>query len=1229
MAVRAITIDASQLRRRNPSTGAVQSAATDNHLVGGSVSGQTWSGYLRADLDWDQVKQIISAELFLTGASSHGVVAAHRANGIALKQIVGTVNFTSETGAVGENNFHATSNRPTDSTATPLKGTAPADGVEEGINITRFFDNWAPKSVKKSSGGPGGAQPNRGIHLFASAGSLPIAVDSTHAPGGHPRVVLTYVEVAGPGETVLTGPAAIISQIEGEFFEGSYIPGAVGVVASRLQIELYDRPLDEGPILLWQYDSPASASMAVTGDFTVPLPELLTSGLTYYWRARVTGSNGIATGWAGGVTGESFELLSSAPTLTDPQPDSLSFSTLTGVLFSALYAGDQPADTFQIQARVAGEPTWNPVDLLWDSGEQTAVPFLGRIGRNWAGPGLDPDDYEWRIRARNSLGALSAWVEAAFTLTQGWKPDPGDEDFLTGYARRHTKARILIKALDIGDEDDPHNRAPLEPPIAIIEDASNVGGSEFYNDSGEFFFTLPAIHPQAHVIEPYQVAYCLELYRDEGWKEITSGLIVDVDSTGDEVIWYGTDWEGILGRTYDERFSVKGPDVPISKGGGKYVNQTVSDIIVNQLQAEHDRDFSPLAFIAVPAIADWVTKITINASFKQRLQFIAGLMDSHRAGTGRRTRLSVRKLIDGTYTWDVQDSPGRDRENIVLEYGGIVQGFQVIPFEGFSTKVLGVGRKIDGSLPIFSIGHPPDNSGTGKPFPEWRYGSFPTIAVWQDIVDPHDLTRRTQRLARQTGKIGKRVALALRVGALDVKDGWDICDSVSVIIQRGVIDTTRYGSGFWTIVGWAWRLYPDGHTDLILSLVPRDDNFPPDTTILSDGTTIHDAGPESPGPTLDVFVRHCTTDVIAEAACQFFSADFSTPSATDWGADWTEDSGSATIAGGQGLLAGPSSSAHHTVSPVADMPWDVRVSFESPSLTFGVDDVTAPGGHDIDIVNSTVALTVHAGGVNKVVSVGANADRTRAPDGDPVLVFDGPGAGLDSSTAWGINSFTGELVLQRRADGHLWGRIQADGVDSGFVDLGVFTGTIDKITVGGGATQDDSTWNGGTLTFDHVTVQKNMAITSVRLASTTTDSAVACWRFDDDLPDYHGLGSPDNTIGIDGDLYYEEDTGDEWIKQTGVWVALFDAQGHRVNVFPQHCTEPVQGQWVVGEFVSYGDGATVDWTSDYPYRPDSLYVYVDGLPQEKVETDPAAQQFQTTFAPEATEAIQITYVVDA
>jgi hypothetical protein len=71
------------------------------------------------------------------------------------------------------------------------------------------------------------------------------------------------------------------------------------------------------------------------------------------------------------------------------------------------------------------------------------------------------------------------------------------------------------------------------------------------------------------------------------------------------------------------------------------------------------------------------------------------------------------------------------------------------------------------------------------------------------------------------------MALGIRSGILGPLDGYDIADNVPVIIQHGIVDTTRMGSGYFTIYGVAWETSDNGETNTTLTLQPRDDDDAP------------------------------------------------------------------------------------------------------------------------------------------------------------------------------------------------------------------------------------------------------------------------------------------------------------------------------------------------------------------------------------------------------------------
>ena len=165
--------------------------------------------------------------------------------------------------------------------------------------------------------------------------------------------------------------------------------------------------------------------------------------------------------------------------------------------------------------------------------------------------------------------------------------------------------------------------------------------------------------PRLRSSSPISVHYELQLHTGQGWKGIAYGLITDFDATEDEVVFYGQDYLGLLARTVEERFSTADAELSTDKGGGKYVEKTIKDIIFDQLSKEKAKANSPVGFINVNTgdIASHARKATIYASFKQRLPFISG---PHRQQPGRdRTAHSLvpERNAAGVWSWRVICQP--------------------------------------------------------------------------------------------------------------------------------------------------------------------------------------------------------------------------------------------------------------------------------------------------------------------------------------------------------------------------------------------------------------------------------------------------------------------------------------------------------------------------------------------------------------------------------------------
>ena len=781
--------------------------------------------------DWSQVGKLLKAELLLYSVTDHSTMKPDsRHSGESDLMITRKPNSWTETGG-GEGGWTGAvdSNDLTEDANFKrwYKVQSYVNGGLSTFDVTSIVRGIAPKTVKDPAGKACLGLTNYGF-LMRVAGSLPEAYyhDNVFASKDHQNVALrpvlriTYEPKGGPGQVFGDAPVGDFPGGPEMFFTGHYEPGRSEDHLSKFQVQVL-KP--GGTTSVWDSGQLiGGANDTATNTFSVLVPPSLASLTNYDWWVKVWNQLGEVTAWSDKLP---IRKLSNPPSLSAPSPVGLTYETLDGVTFQALYADpDGPARPTRVQVQVRGttppgDPIWDSGGGYWDSGltlypVDPASPSLIRV--RYQGGGLDPGGYSWRMRAQDEYDATSPWVYGTFSLTKGYEPEPGDNEFLTGYGRL---GRFRVRIFAMGP-----NRAPGKL-VADIYDAANVGGSEYYNAPGEFFFTLPATHPQVSVIEPFQTHFSLEQYRGQGWRPILNGLMTDFDADEDEAVFYGVDYIGVLGMLSDERFNLAAPDTPVESGGGKYVKDTIKYVVTDQLTKARDAPNSPVKFINVGDIANMTEEVTIFATFKERLGFISGLIDSHRAGTGRRTRLVCQRNADSSFEWRVIYSPGVDRNNIRLEYGGLVQGFQVIPFGQWGTKVHGIGRTAEGARPFYAKENAPG-------IDEVVWGSFPRVQVWADLEDQNDLTRRTKQAAVNVAKLGKRIALGIRVDSIDIKDGWDICDSVPVRIQRGVVDTTRYGSGYWTIWGWSWQSYPDGHTDTGLTILPREDNVPPNPDLI-------------------------------------------------------------------------------------------------------------------------------------------------------------------------------------------------------------------------------------------------------------------------------------------------------------------------------------------------------------------------------------------------------------
>ena len=789
--------------------------------------------YLHFDVDWASVGRIVRAELVLTTANTHNWSYGTKSK-VRVGRLEGTA-WTEGTAPDGTWRTNEYLHRSAITTGTPAKyDISTAENLAHYLDITPLIEQIAPTSVKRRDGStPGGAKTFRGLRIWTPSDDPGERTEfwgrTASTSSRRPRIILTYdVGVAAPSAPTLGSPSGSVAP--GTEFEVTFQSAEASDRMGKVEVKLWNAA---GTTELWKREYEVSEPERVSGIFTTGLPTVVVAGTTYQWAARTADTS---SKWGPFATKKSFTVNNTVPTVSVIDPPS-ALNSLTDFYFRAEYADadDDPLKWFRVQVSSEVDPEEEWTDFLWDS--DIVAPSGGEIKVPYGGAALESDTtYGYRIMAVDARGGESEWDYGTFTTSETYltEPDP-DGVLFSGYNRVTSPYRIVLREVNkVG------GRAPAAVK-AIITDASNIGVSYFANSPGDIFFTLPTDHPQVSACDPYLTHWSLQFYRGDKWVEKFAGLLTDFDATEDEVIIYGIDYLGLLTFSADERYDLNKVDKPYTEGGSKYSNVQLHTIIGDQIDVGKAQTGSTYGFITRPTSSVlWdntlAERATIVTTFNQTYTSVMGLIESHKQGTGRRTRLWVEKTGESAYRWRLKSNTGQDRPNLRIELGGLLNGYRVVGFGDFGTIVHGIGRVRDQTTLRYEKAMSPINDGVDDAVGVWGRISKPML--WNDLLDESDLKRRVAEVAMRVGKIGKTIALPIRVHGLEPLDGFDVLDSFPLEITNGVVDTARYGSGMYTIEGVVWRLYPDGHTDLVLSVTPKEDGAPVNPEPITDSNPI-------------------------------------------------------------------------------------------------------------------------------------------------------------------------------------------------------------------------------------------------------------------------------------------------------------------------------------------------------------------------------------------------------
>ena len=620
--------------------------------------------------------------------------------------------------------------------------------------------------------------------------------DQDGSESGWTSLTTFSVTNTDPGTPTLSPTSGrTYATLDGVQFRGTFTDADAGdtLLAYEVQLSAYpsgNANWDDDSFRLWGTGKRFVPTGATT--FTTPYGGVdLTAG-TYYWRARVWDVHNGVSSWA--------------------------YAT---IILSASFDADPQTSVNAIQARprvpwriVIKEMKFNTtgggITGVASTNLLTSTTAHGlRAGRRvrfsvlTGGTGL--------VKARDYYVIASGLTTTAFKVSETL--GGAEVNFTTNVTATTTLTAVTTRG--------PGN------VVAVLEDASNVGASMLYNSPGELHFTLGISHPQIAVIEPRQTHYSVQFRQGDGWREVFAGLMMDFDAGDTDVIFYGTDYLGLLDGCLDEHFIPSNIEADYTKGGGKYTAVTIRTVIIDQLKRAREVANSVVGFISTGTIATMDETITTYSYYQPTLNYVVGLIDSHRAGAGKRSRISVIRTAENTYAFTVVDDPGIVRDNLRLRYGELVQGYRVIPFgTQWASRVSAIGRDKNGVLVRYKTLEAPG-------IDETVWGRWTLPQFFDGTNDANDFERRTRQAAVQAGKLGKNLGLGLRSGVLQPRDGFDLCDYFPVDIEHGSVSTSAFGSGYWQCVGITWQALQRGDLNTTLTLLPREDTTAPSPDLLT------------------------------------------------------------------------------------------------------------------------------------------------------------------------------------------------------------------------------------------------------------------------------------------------------------------------------------------------------------------------------------------------------------
>jgi len=313
-----------------------------------------------------------------------------------------------------------------------------------------------------------------------------------------------------------------------------------------------------------------------------------------------------------------------------------------------------------------------------------------------------------------------------------------------------------------------------------VWDARNLGWSRYDRLAGKAFLTLPQTSPYLNVLQGLKTH--AKFTRVATSTEVFNGLLVDFDSTGDDVVCSFLDYTGLLGGS---RCGYKTMYATVALGTG---------IVSPEWLLAKNATGSRLGFVATGTIEDPLgtdntTPIKTNATFglmdQMRLQLLYDLSEMGRANTTNHVTFEISRTSPTFNFWKNRGSV----RDIPLVLGGTVNDYRYLPgWSRFKNDVATIGSTVGGGATEIIK---KDST------------SITNLGLWQDVGTIKTVmgintgtTEQDQQVAA-TGRMLVRlmqtqsaVAVQLTNGAIEPFVGWDINDTLPVEIVNGIDSLT-------------------------------------------------------------------------------------------------------------------------------------------------------------------------------------------------------------------------------------------------------------------------------------------------------------------------------------------------------------------------------------------------------------------------------------------------------